>query len=91
MPGRSLLLRTVLGPVLVVSTIITGFVAVQIMDGFVTGMPAPAASLGWPEFSQIYFIMSLGFVAVILIIFLWLWMGPIQSDVRQGVQGGRRF
>lgn len=79
-------LRIIIAPVVVVSIIITSWLAVKIMDPYTAGLEPPAASLGWPAYSTIYEFMSLAFIALVFVILIWLWWAPIRDDKRQEMQ-----
>jgi hypothetical protein len=87
--ARDLLLRIPVAVVIIMSTIITAWFGVLLLDPFLAGMPDPSASLGWggADGTTAYFFMSLAVVALIIAAMLWMWLAPVRSDVRQQQRG----
>jgi len=81
------ILRIIAVPVAIVVISISAWVGVLVLDPFTATMPAPAGSLGWPEYSYIYRFFALAIVGIIFVVLAWLWVSPIKEDVRQEQQG----
>lgn len=89
MSARDLLLRIPVAVVIIMSTMITAWFGVLLLDPLLAGMPDPSASLGWggADGTTAYAMMVLAIVALIIAAMLWLWLAPIRSDVRQEQRG----
>lgn len=93
MAAGDTIIRVIFVPVIVTILIIIGWISVKVMDSVTTNLPALPSSLGpaWPGDGAFYLPMALGFVGLVLVVFIWLWVSPIREDQRQDVRAGRRF
>jgi uncharacterized membrane protein len=87
MPARDLVFRVIAVPVVLLAVTLIAWMGVKILDGFFAGMTGPPASLGWTDGGVILTFFGYSVVAIILVVFIWMWVSPVRDDVRQEQRG----
>lgn len=84
MASGDTIVRVIAVPVVGLVILVCGWIAVKLLDAIVPALGVSPP--GWPGTSHFYFFAALGFVGLILVLFVWLWASPVRDDVRQDVR-----